>query len=67
LIVSLYLDQGNYLLNGLSRKGGVKLVVHDPESPPVPDEYGVDLAPNTATSVTLHTNIINRLNFTGIF
>ncbi len=52
--VELYLDQGNYMLHKLSKKAGARLVVHDPALPPIPDEYGIDLAPNTASSVAVH-------------
>ena len=41
------------MLNKLSKKAGARLVIHDPKSPPLADEYGVDLQPNTATSVSI--------------
>ena len=49
----MFLDQKNYMLNKLSKKAGARLVIHDPKSPPLADEYGVDLQPNTATSVSI--------------
>ena len=51
--IQLYLDQDNYMLNKLSKKAGARLVIHDPHSTPLPDEYGVDLQPNTASSISI--------------
>ena len=53
LVFEVFLDQKNYMLNKLSKKAGARLVIHDPKSPPLADEYGVDLQPNTATSVSI--------------
>ncbi len=52
-IVELFLDQENYMLEGLSRKAGARLVTHDPEHAAYPDEYGNDLQPNTASSIAI--------------
>ncbi len=51
--MELFLDQGNYMLQKLSRNAGARMVLHDPSIPPLPDEYGIDLAPNTASSVAV--------------
>ncbi len=51
LSVELNLDQSNYMKGRLSKKAGARLVLHDPFQPPLPDEYGMDLAPNTASAV----------------
>lgn len=61
LVVSFTLDQDNYMLKKLSKKAGARLVIHDPNLPPLPDEYGIDLAPNTASSVALQKHLITRL------
>ncbi len=53
--MELYLDQDNYMLNKLSKNAGAKIVIHDPTLPPLPDEYGIDIQPNSATSLALHT------------
>jgi len=53
--VSLFLDQDNYMLQKLSKNAGAKIVVHDPSLPPLPDEYGIDMRPNTASSVAVQT------------
>ena len=53
LTVELYLDQDNYMLNKLSKKAGARLVVHSAKSPPLPDEFGIDLMPNTASSIAI--------------
>ena len=53
LSVEVFLDQSNYMLNKLSKKAGARLVIHDPAVPPLADEYGIDLQPNTASSVSI--------------
>jgi hypothetical protein len=57
LSVELYLDQANYMLNKLSKNAGAKIVVHDPTLPPLPDEYGIDMEPDTASSIAVQTVI----------
>ena len=51
--MELFLDQKNYMLGRLSPKAGARLVIHDPHKPPLPDEYGVELAPGTASSIAI--------------
>ena len=53
LIVEIFLDQANYMLNKLSKKAGARLIIHNPNSPPLADEYGIDLQPNTASSASI--------------
>ena len=53
LTVEVFLDQKNYMLKKLSKKAGARLVIHDASSPPLADEYGMDLQPNTASSVAI--------------
>ena len=53
LTVEVFLDQENYMLKKLSKKAGARLVIHDARSPPLADEYGMDLQPNTASSVAI--------------
>ncbi len=53
--VALFLDQENYMLAKLSKNAGAKIVVHDPSLPPLPDEYGIDMQPNTASSIAVQT------------
>ena len=43
------------MLQKLSKNAGAKIVVHDPSLPPLPDEYGIDMRPNTASSVAVQT------------
>jgi len=43
------------MLMKLSKSAGAKIVVHDPTLPPLPDEYGIDLQPNTASSIAIQT------------
>ena len=53
LSIEMFLDQTNYMINKLSKRSGVRLVLHDPKIPPLPEEYGLDLAPNTASSISV--------------
>ena len=53
--VGLFLDQANYMLAKLSKNAGAKIVVHDPSLPALPDEYGIDMQPNTASSIAIQT------------
>ena len=32
---------------------GAKIVVHDPALPPMPDEYGIDIQPNSANTIAV--------------
>ena len=61
LSIELYLDQRNYMLNKLSKKAGARMVLHGPGEPPLPDEYGMDLRPNTASSIAVQLTNITRL------
>ncbi len=55
MTVEVFLDQENYMLQKLSKNAGAKMVIHDPYLPPLPDEYGIDMQPNTASSIALQT------------
>ena len=61
LSIEIFLDQTNYMLNKLSKKAGARIVIHDPANPPLPDEYGMDLRPNTASSIAVQLTNITRL------
>ena len=56
--IEIFIDQANYMINKLSKRAGVRLVLHDPKTPPLPEEYGLDLAPNTANSMAVQMVII---------
>ena len=47
--------------NRLSKKAGGKIVIHDPNTPPLPNEYGLELRPNTASSIAVQKNDIKRM------
>ena len=50
----LYLDQSFYMSNGpISQTAGAKVVIDDPSSVARPDENGIDLQPNTASSISV--------------
>lgn len=51
--LQLFLDQDSYMLKGLSQKAGVRLIIHNPATYPLADEYGIDLQPNTANSIAI--------------
>ncbi len=53
LTVELFLDQENYMLKKLSKKAGIRMVLHDPYLPPLPEDNGLDLMPNTASSISI--------------
>ncbi len=56
----MFLDQSSYMLNGLSKEAGAKVVVHGPGFPPLPDEFGIDIRPNTAAK-----NGIQKVHLVG--
>ena len=62
LSVEVFLDQDNYMSNRKSKKSGAKVVLHDSKMPPLPDEYGIDLRPNTASSIAIQKAVIDRLS-----
>ncbi len=45
--------QESYMLNSLSPKAGIRVVIHPVDSLPIPQERGLDVAPNTAASFGL--------------
>ena len=60
--ISIQMEEGVYLcrwhcllnmFNAVFNRAGVRLVLHDPKVPPLTEEYGLDLAPNTASSVSV--------------
>ena len=59
--MEIFLDQTYYMLNKLSKRAGARVVIHDPATAPLPDEYGLDLQPNTASSMSVQTTNITRL------
>lgn len=61
LSIEVFLDQENYMLKKLSKKAGARIVIHDPTLVPLPDEYGMDVQPNTATSIAIQLTNIKRL------
>ena len=60
LKIEVFLDQENYMLNKLSKRAGARVIVHDPQSPPLADEYGLDVRPNTASSIPVQLTEITR-------
>ena len=61
LSVEVFLDQSNYMSNKLSKKAGARLVIHDPAVPPLADEFGIDLQPNTASSISIQQALPNKI------
>ena len=67
LTVEVFLDQRSYMLNKLSKMAGARLVIHDPSSPPLADEDGIDLQPNTASSVAIKQACKRMIFYINIF
>ena len=53
LEVELFLDQMSYMAGTLSEKAGVRLSAHHPRQVPMVDEFGMDVEPGTASSISL--------------
>ena len=43
------------MLAKLSKNAGATIVIHDPALLPLPDEYGIDMQPNTVSSIAIQT------------
>ena len=61
LTIELFLHQYNYMLEGLSQKAGVRVVIHSPHSFPMVDASGIDLSPGAASSLAIQMNDITRM------
>ena len=57
----MFLDQENYMRKGNTPSEGVRAAVMTPEVSILADEYGIDLYPNTKTTIALHNQIITRM------
>ncbi len=53
LDVELYLDQRMYLPDSMTPEAGIRLAIHHPTDLAQVDELGLNLAPNSLTSVAL--------------
>ncbi len=53
LSLEMYLDQDNYMLHKLSKSAGARVVIHHPDTAPLPDEFGINLQPNTETAIAV--------------
>jgi len=51
--VELLVDQFAYMKGSLSPKAGVRIVAHEQNSFPQTDDFGLDLQPGTASSISL--------------
>ena len=51
LSVILYLNQMFYTPLSLSKEAGARITIHNPNVFPMTEEYGINLKPNTASSV----------------
>jgi hypothetical protein len=49
------------MLAKLSKNAGAKIVIHDPALPAIPDEYGIDMQPNTARDQFYNTFYVRNL------
>jgi hypothetical protein len=55
------------MLNKLSKKAGARMVLHNPNITALPNEYGIDLQPNTASSISIQMVKINTIVIVSIF
>jgi len=53
MAIELFIDQENHMLKAFSPKSGSKVVVHDPSVSPMADEFGIDLKPNSDSSIAI--------------
>jgi hypothetical protein len=53
------------MVQTLSKNAGAKVVIHDPTLPPLPDEYGIDMRPNTGSSIAVQTVSNNLISHCG--
>ena len=51
LSIVLYLDQLFYTPLSLSTEAGARITIHNPKVYPMTEEYGINLKPNTASSI----------------
>ena len=49
-----------YMGNSLSKNAGARLVLHDPEREPLPDEDGIDLSPSSSSSIS--TTLVDNIS-----
>ena len=65
LSLVLNIQQSHYLKDGSSMAVGARVSVQDRETYPLMEEYGVDLAPGTLTSLSLQMVKITRHRYSG--
>ena len=49
--------------NSLSKNAGARMVLHDPEQEPLPDEDGIDLSPSSSSSIS--TTLVDNISHFG--
>ena len=65
LSLVLKLEQSDYLRGGQTLAAGARVTVQEREAPALIDEYGLDIAPNTLTSLALQLVNISRHAYSG--
>ena len=61
LQLTLFLDQENYMRSGSTESEGSRVAVMDPAVSVLPDEYGINVQPNTKTGLALHNLNVKRM------
>ena len=58
-------EQADYLRGGQTLAAGARVTVQHREAPPLIDEYGIDIAPTSLTSLALQLVNISRHHYSG--
>ena len=57
----MYLDQENFMKKGNTLADGVRVAVMPSSLSILPSEFGIDVLPDTKTSISLHNQRISRM------
>ena len=49
--IVLYINQAFYTPLSLTKEAGARITIHNPQVFPMTEEYGINLKPNTASSI----------------
>ncbi|KAK2164535.1 hypothetical protein LSH36_62g03004 [Paralvinella palmiformis] len=60
-LVIIFATEEHEYIGEITYKQGLRVVVHNPRSPPFPIEQGIDIAPGMSTSIGVRKVTINRL------
>ena len=63
LSIVLYLDQLFYAPLSLSKEAGARITIHNPKVFPMTEEYGINLKPNTASSIGFQQVLFSVMHY----